>query len=92
MMRFGLEGLRRAGDFPCSFGGPGSILVIIGWVLLLALVVFCTVVSIKYLVAAHKQKKSKAAADTAVAILKERYARGEIAEEEYTQKIKILND
>lgn len=88
MMRFGMDGMRRAGE---GFFG-GQVLMIIGWVILLALVAFCTVVCIKYLIAANKQKKNKLSADAAVGILKERYARGEISEEEYTQKIKNLTN
>lgn len=88
MLRFGIDGLRRLGDFQGFFGG--QVLMVIGFGILLALVIFCTVVCIKYLKSTHKQKQIEMSADAAVGILKERYARGEITEEEYMQKIKNL--
>ena len=64
------------------------LLVLFGWVLLhllpLALVVVASVLGIRWLTGATGARRS----DSAVAILRERYARGEISKEEFEAKMR----
>jgi putative membrane protein len=66
------------------------LLVLFGWALLhllpLALVVVASVLGIRWLTGATGARRS----DSAVAILRERYARGEISKEEYEAKMRDL--
>jgi len=63
------------------FGGLGMLLV---WVLVIATIVF----AIKYALGSSQSTSSSGAVD----ILKERFARGEIDEEEYRLRKKLLDE
>jgi putative membrane protein len=66
------------------------LLVLFGWVLLhlvpLVLVIVASVLGIRWLMGATTARRS----DAAVAILRERYARGEISKEEFDAKMRDL--
>lgn len=66
------------------------LLVLFGWALLhllpLALVIVASVLGIRWLMGATGARRS----DSAVAILRERYARGEISKEEFEAKMRDL--
>lgn len=66
------------------------LLVLFGWALLhllpLALVIVASVLGIRWLIGATAARRS----DSAVAILRERYARGEIGKEEFDAKMRDL--
>jgi len=66
------------------------LLVLFGWALLhllpLALVVVASVLGIRWLTGATGARRS----DSAAAILRERYARGEISKEEFEAKMRDL--
>ena len=66
------------------------LLVLFGWVLLhlvpLVLVIVASVLGIRWLMGATTARR----ADAAVAILRERYARGEISKEEFDAKMRDL--
>lgn len=66
------------------------LLVLFGWALLhlvpLVLVIVASVLGIRWLIGATGARRS----DSAVAILRERYARGEIGKEEFDSKMRDL--
>lgn len=63
-----------------GYGGPW--MMILWWVLIIAVIV----VLVRYLIPGQSNSSSKSAID----ILKERYARGEISKEEFEEKKKDL--
>ncbi|PRR81704.1 SHOCT domain-containing protein [Clostridium vincentii] len=70
-----------------SFGGWGMYLMI-GFCLLM----FLTLIFFAFkLIKAHSHSKSSESSDSALNILNERYARGEISDEEYTKRKIILS-
>lgn len=80
MMRYGFE----RGVYGMMGGGFGSFLMILFMLLLLALVVLGIIALIRYLQIGRKGTPTMD--DSAMMILNERYARGEINEEEFNAK------
>jgi len=78
------------------FGWFGGIIMIVFW----ALVIFAVVYLIKYLVSGGdsgrrmwmEEKRGMKRGDSAIAILKERYAKGEIDKKELQEKMKDLKN
>lgn len=64
-----------------------GIIMMITWVLLIVVIVY---VLMKLVQGSNNTDKSQNSRDEALEILKQRYAKGELSDEEYQQKKKIL--
>ncbi len=85
MMRYGFE----RGAYGIMGGGVGSFLMILFMLLLLALVILGLIALIRYLQIGHKSAPT--VDDSAMMILNERFARGEINDEEFNAKKAALS-
>ena len=71
------------GYYGNMFGWGGGVFMLIFWVVMILLIVWV----IKELTGKHEKESS----DSAVEILRQRYAKGEISKEEFEEKKKGLN-
>ena len=79
-MRYGLYGIR-------GIGLGGGLFMLLAGLVFIFLVVLCIIALIRYLRTNHKPFDHNADnTDSAMRILNERFARGEINEEEYAKK------
>jgi putative membrane protein len=67
-------------------GWMGSILMVVFWVLVIVAIVYF----IRWLVSSPRRSLGPQAQDSAMEILRNRYARGDISKEEFEQKKKDL--
>ncbi len=74
-----------------AFGGAwiGAVVMAVFWIALLALVVFGLTRAFSHPVQSSSDRRSE---DQATRLLRERFARGEISEEEYRQASHTLQD
>ncbi len=75
--------MMMSGDFGMGFGG---IFMWLFWILGIAIIVWAVVIM------AGGRKKPSAKQKTALDILKERYAKGEIDHQEFARKKKVLDE
>jgi putative membrane protein len=75
-----------------GMGGGSWALMIIGMLVFWAILVIGLVALIRHNSSGHDSVASSNASSSAISILKERFARGEINEEDYTHRLAILKD
>jgi putative membrane protein len=91
MLQWGGPGGYGGGMWPGMMWGYGAgwlmaIFNIVFWVVLIVAIVYF----IKWLSASSKQKGNEKRGDSALEILRERYAKGEIGKDEFEEKKKAL--
>lgn len=75
-----------------GMGGGSWALMIIGMLIFWAILVFGLVSLLRHNRIVHSGATAQLAGDAAIFILKERFARGEMTEEEYTRRLAILRN
>ena len=75
-----------------GMGGGGWALMVVGMLVFWTILVVGVVVLWRHFEPRRENSPLRPSADTAVEILKERFARGELTEEEYVQRRKLLKD
>ena len=75
-----------------GMGGGSWALMIIGMLVFGAILVVGLVALSRHNHEGHHAVATPLASDTAISILKERFARGELTEEEYSRRLAILKD
>lgn len=75
-----------------GMGGGSWALMIIGMLVFWAILVVGLVALLRHNRVGHTAIPTPIASDAAISILKERFARGEVTEEEYTRRLAILKN
>ncbi|WP_237700234.1 SHOCT domain-containing protein [Caldalkalibacillus thermarum] len=70
----------------------GMFLYMIFWLLIVGLIIYAVISLIMKAFDKRNDRSEGKGEDAALQILKERFARGEISEEEFEQKYKVLKD
>jgi putative membrane protein len=80
------------GQYQHGMGGGWWALMIIGMVIFWAIFVAGAVALIRYYRSGREGSAPQSPKSSAIAILQERFARGEMSEEEYSRRMRMLKD